>query len=148
ASSVNFSLDQSVGTFTLAEGNDPGGAARAPLHIARAINDAYDWAHARSTDGIPFLDVLYDTSAAPTSYTAKAGAVPATMRISGAAANPGAWDVDVIRKTYARHVLGSICADPGTVAVTAIDSLTAADNAFAEGFGYAFASLMSGRRLF
>src|SRR5262249_6375863 len=104
--------DHDVGSFTLNETNDPGGTARGPVHAARAIQEAYDWAHARSTDTIPFLEVLYDTSSASTSYTAKAGSVPASMRISGAAANPDAWDVDVIRKTYARHVLGSIAADP------------------------------------
>src|SRR6185295_6210601 len=107
-----------------------------------------DWATARTTDPIPFLEVVYDTSSAPTSYTPKAGAVPATMRISGAAANPDGWDVDVIRKTYARHVLASICADPGTSPVTTFDAATAADNAFAEAFSYAFASLMSGSRLY
>jgi len=148
ATAVSFAQDQNLGTFTLNESNDAGGAGRAPINAARAIKEAYDWAHARSTDTIPFLEVLYDASSAPTSYTAKAGAVPATMRISGAASNPDAWDVDVIRKTYARHVLGSIAADPGAPAATAFDSVSIAENAFAEGFGYAFASLMSGSRYF
>jgi hypothetical protein len=148
ATSVAFNADQNVGTYTITEGLDPGGVARAPINAARTIKQAYDWAHARSTDTIPFIEVLYDNSSAPTSYTAKAGATPATMRISGSSSNPDGWDVDVIRKTYARHILGSIAADPGIAPNTTFDALTAPENAFAEGFGYAFAALMSGSRYY
>jgi len=28
--------------------------------------------------------------------------------------NPDPWDVAVLRKTYGRHILGAIAADPGT----------------------------------
>jgi hypothetical protein len=145
ASTVSFATDQALGTITLGESIDPGGVARAPIQAARAIKEAYDWADARTTDTIPFLEVLYDpASTAPTSYTAKAGAVPATMRISASSENPDGWDLDVIRKTYARHLLGSIAAEPGVAANPSFDSLGTAENSFAEGFGYAFASILSG----
>jgi len=82
-------------TTVINESADPGGVLRAPLNIARAIQSVRDFAGARTSDPISQLEVLYDTnSTAPTSYQ-KAGAAPASMRVSGAASNPDAWDSHV-----------------------------------------------------
>jgi hypothetical protein len=142
-----FTTDRALGDLLLHEGVDPGGVGRAPLNIARTVQTVYDWAHARSTDSIPVLEILYSTSSAlPTSYTAKVGATPASMRVSGASSNPDPWDVSVIRKTYGRHVLGAICADPTSTYTTTFDAVSNSTNAFAEGFGYYINAVVSGDR--
>jgi hypothetical protein len=140
-----FSKDTDYGVVTIGESNDPGGINRAAINIARTMQTEYDWARLRSSDAIPGVNVLYNTSSsAPTSYTAKSGIVPATIVISGASSNPDGWDVDVIRKVYARTVLAAIAAEPGTAANLAWDTPTSDLNAFAEAFGYYMASIMSG----
>jgi hypothetical protein len=148
AGTCSFAQDASVGTLSLTESNDAGGAGRAPIHVAAAAQATYDWARARSADTIPTIEILYSTaSPSVTSYTAKAGGTPATMRVSGASTNPDGWDADVIRKTYARHVLGAIAADPAPSSSysSAFDSSSNAENAFAEGFGYYVNALMTQR---
>jgi hypothetical protein len=146
-SALPFATDRMLGDLSLHEGVDPGGVGREPLNIARTVQTVYDWAHARSSDSIPVLEILYSkTSALPTSYTAKVGATPASMRVSGAASNPDAWDVSVIRKTYGRHVLGAISADPTTTYTSAFDAVSNPTNAFAEGFGYYMNAVVSGDR--
>jgi len=145
--SLPFAVDLSVGDLLLHEGVDVGGLGREPLNIARTVQTVYDWAHARSSDAIPFLEILYSrTSSLATSYTAKVGTTPASMRISGASSNVDAWDLSVIRKTYGRHVLGSICVDPTTTYVSNFDAVSSPTNAFAEGFGYYVNAVVSGQR--
>ncbi len=137
----------SVGALTLGEAADPGGVNRAPINIARTIQTVYDWAHQRApTKTIQLVDpVLYDpASALPTSYTAKNGATLASMRVaSTASGNPDPWDTSVIRKTYGRHILGAIAADPGTTYDNTFDKATDDYNAFAEGFGYYMNAVVS-----
>src|SRR5262245_18794910 len=111
ASGVAFNADKNVGTLTISDANDPGGANRAPLNIASTVQGVYDWARTRTLKTIPFLEILYDTSSTPTSYS-KPGATAAQMRIAGGGANPDGWDRSVIRRTYARHVLGAVSGYP------------------------------------
>jgi hypothetical protein len=144
ASNVSFGPTASLGTITIGSGSDPSGAARAPLNVANTIQSARNWCAARTTDTIPPVDVLYDTaSSAVTSYTPPATS-NAVLRVGAAAANPDPWDSAVIRKTYARHVLGAIAARPTTTIATAFDSVTDAENAFAEGFGYYLNAAITG----
>ncbi len=143
-SGVSFGPDASLGTLTIAEGNDPGGGARAPLNVAQAIQGAHDWCASRTTDSIPAVDVLYDaTSSAVTSYTPPS-TTNAVIRIGSGSSNPDPWDSAVIRKTYARHVLGAIAARPTTTIASTFDSVTDAENAFAEGFGYYLNAAITG----
>jgi len=137
----------SVGTLTLGEGLDPGGVNRGPINIARTLQTVYDWARARApTKTIQLVDpVLYDTSSAlPTSYTAKNGSTLASMRVASAlSGNPDQWDVSVLRKVYARHILGAIAGDPVTAYDATFDKTTDDQNAFAEGFGYYMNAIIS-----
>jgi hypothetical protein len=71
------------------------------------------------------------------------------MRVGASSSNPDAWDLDVIRRTYARHVLGSIAADSTGAFDSTFDRSTDAENAFAEGFGYYMVAVMTrGQRTF
>ncbi len=149
ATGVSYASDLNVGTISINESADPGGSGREALNIAHTIQTVYDWCFARTADTIPPLAVVYATSSsAPTSYTAKAGATPASMTVSGASSNPDAWDVSVIRKTYGRHVLGAIAADPTTTYSSAFDAVSDPQNAFAEGFGYYLDAVVSGDRFY
>jgi len=149
ASGVSFSTNGSVGSALVHEGVDPGGAVRETLNICRSVQQVYDFAASRTSDTIPFLEILYSKSSAlPTSYTTAAGQTPATMRVSGASSNPDAWDGSVIRKTYARHILGAIARDPSTAYSNAFDSVTDDQQAFAEGFGYYMNAAVTGDRKF
>jgi hypothetical protein len=137
-----------LGTLTLNDALDPTGSSRAPINIARTLQSVYDWARARAptTKTIQLVDpVLYDdTSALPTSYTAKNGATLASMRVSsGASGNPDAWDTSVLRKVYGRHILGAIAADPGGTYDATFDAATTDSNAFAEAFGYYLNAVIS-----
>ena len=143
ASGVAFSADRNVGTLSITDTNDPGGTNRGPLNIASTIQGVYDWCATRTSKSIPFLEVLYDTSSSPTTYT-KPGATAAQMRVSGASANPDAWDRSVIRRTYARHVLGAVSGYPSTGFDNTYDKVTDDANAFAEGFGYYLHFAVSG----
>ena len=143
ASNVAFNADKDVGTMTINETNDPGGTNRAALNIASTVQGTYDWAASRTAKGISFLEILYDTSSAPTSYT-KPGAAAAQMRIAGGSGNPDGWDRSVIRRTYARHVLGSVSGFPAGGFDNTYDGVSSDDNAFAEGFGYYLHHAVSG----
>lgn len=143
ASGVAFSADKDVGTLSITESNDLNGVNRAPLNIASTIQGVYDWCTARTAKSIPFLEVLYDTSTSPTSYT-KPGGSAAQMRISGALSNPDAWDRSIIRRTYARHVLGAVSGYPSSSFDNTYDKVTDDANAFAEGFGYYLHFAVSG----
>ena len=143
ASNVPFNADKDVGTTTITESNDPGGVLRAALNIASTVQGTYDWCASRTLKPIPFLEILYDTSSSPTSYS-KPGATPAQMRISGATSNPDGWDRSVIRRTYARHVLGSVSGFPSGSFDNTYDAVTNDENAFAEGFGYYLHFAVSG----
>jgi len=137
-----------VGTVTLNEALDPGGVNRAPINIARTIQTVYDWAKQRApTKTFALVDpVLYDvTSAAPTSFTQKNGTTtPASMRVaSPAAGNGDAWDVSVLRKVYARQILGGLAADPGAPYDATFDAATSDVNAFAEAWGYYLNAIVS-----
>jgi hypothetical protein len=138
ASNVAFTGNIALGTVQLSESTDPGGVNRAPINVARTIQTVYDWARSRTAKTIPLVDpVLYDvTSSAASSYTPPNGLVLASMRVSGASANPDPWDLSVITKSYGRHVLGAISGFPSTPYDQTLDLVTDDQNAFAEGFGY------------
>lgn len=144
ATPISLASNLNVGTITLNEGADPGGVLRAPLNIAYACQTEYAWAVARTIKSITQLEILYDTtSIASTSYTAK-GANPATMRVASAlSGNADPWDTAVIRKVYARHILGAIAGDPVTAYDATFDKTTDDQNAFAEGFGYYMNAIIS-----
>jgi hypothetical protein len=135
ASGVPFSADKVLGTVTITDANDVGGVSRAPLNIASTVQGVYDWCTSRTLKNIPFLEILYDSSSLPTTYS-KPGASAAQMRISGGSANPDGWDRSIIRRTYARHVLGAVSGYPLTGFSNTYDAVSDDTNAFAEGFGY------------
>jgi hypothetical protein len=148
ATNLSFANNLSLGLYQVNEAKDPGGTLRAPVNIARSIQQVYDGAKQLTAKAIPQLEVLYTSSISQTSYTAKVGLTPALMRVSGASSNPDPWDASVIRKTYARHVLGNIAADPGTPFDSNFDATTDDFNAFAEGFGYYCNAVISGEQIF
>lgn len=148
ATSVGFGADQSLGALSLTGSNDPGGAGRAPLHVARTIQGVADWCAARTADAIDPIDALYDTTSSAVTGYAPAGTDPAALRVGAASANPDAWDSDVLRKTYARHVLAAIAAAPTSAADTTFDKATDAENAFAEALGCYLAAAQSGSSSF
>jgi hypothetical protein len=134
ATGVAFSADKNVGTLSITEANDPGGVARAPLNIASTIQGVNTWCSTRTTKTIPFLEVLFSPS--NTTFYNKPGATPAQMGISGLSSNADGWDRSIIRRTYARHVLGAVSGYPTTAFDNTYDKVTDDANAFAEGFGY------------
>jgi hypothetical protein len=145
-SGVSFANDLNVGVLTLSDSNDPGGVNRQPINIVRAIQSVYAYATSKTAKAIPQVDpILFDVaSSAPTSYAIKSGPTLASMRIGSAASgNPDAWDNSVIRKTYGRHVLGAIAADPASAFDSTFDKATDDQNAFAEGFGYYMNTIVS-----
>ena len=134
ATGVAFNADKNVGTVAITDSNDPGGVNRAALNVASTIQGVYDWCASRTTKSIPFLEVLF--SPVTTTFYSKPGAVAAQMGISGQSSNPDGWDGGVIRRTYARHVLGAVSGYPTTAFDNGYDKITDDQNAFAEGFGY------------
>ena len=146
ATNVAFSTNKDVGTYTIGASADAGGTSRAPLHVARSIQAAYDKVKEYSADDIPELEVFHDSqSVGPTTYAKGSGVTPATMRVAGpSTSNPDAWDTGVVQRTYAHHVLSNIAGPQSTPFNTTFDGVTDDENAFAEAFGYYLAALLSG----
>ena len=142
ASGVAFNADKNVGTLSITEANDPGGLSRAPLNIASTIQGVNTWCTSRTTKTIPFLEVLFSPST--TTFYSKPGGTPAQMGISGLSSNPDGWDRSIIRRTYARHVLGAVSGYPSSSFDNTYDKPTDDANAFAEGFGYYLHFAVSG----
>jgi hypothetical protein len=148
AAGQSFAADIALAPVNITEGLDPGGTLRAPINIARSIQQVYDLVKPLTAKTISTLEVLHSSSVSTTKYTAKNGATPASMQVSGAAANPDPWDASVIRKTYGRHILGNIAADPGTPYDSGFNNVTDDFNAFAEGFGYYLNVAVSGEQIY
>lgn len=136
-SSVAFNAALSLGNVAITATQDATGDGRAPLHIARTIQSAYDWVATRTSKTVPRVDVYYDpASTAATSFTYSQDTNAAVIRIgSRLATNPDAWDQGVIRRAYGRHVLASVSAAPATPVDSRFDWITDDANAFAEAFG-------------
>src|SRR5207244_3566729 len=66
-SSLSYANGSVIGTQTLGAGGDPTGATRAALNIARVCDTARSWATARTTDSIPNLLAVFNSSGSPSS---------------------------------------------------------------------------------
>lgn len=146
-SAVSFAAGQTAGTIAIAAAQDANGEKRAPFNVALALQQVRDWCSTRTADAIPQLDVLYDpASSALTAYTPVNGTVVASLRVGGgASANPDGWDLGVLRRVYARHVLASISGGATSPVDARFDAVTDVENAFAEGFCWYLNAIVSGQ---
>lgn len=136
---VSHTANLNVGTRTLGAAADSTGETRAPLHIAMTLETTRDWVLARQPLTLLQLDVHYNTSSAsPSAYTyaVTSTSTPARLVVgSRGAPNQDAWDDWMLRRAYARHVLGSVAGAVSVASDTRFDTVTDAENAFVEAFG-------------
>jgi hypothetical protein len=141
---VSFGADLLLGTFVIANNNDPTGRGRIPLNIALGVQKAFDYARIRTTDTIQPIEVYYDpTSIEETQYNKQGASTPPNLRISGTNVNPDGWDLPVIIREYGRHVLASIARPTTAAASNVFDGVSDEENAFAAGWGFYLYTAMS-----
>ncbi|MCE9634248.1 MAG: hypothetical protein K8T90_00960 [Planctomycetes bacterium] len=137
-SNVSFAAAGDIGTTTLDDTNDPGGAFRQPAQIMSAIGRAYTWVRARSSKTLGTLEVYYsDTgSTEKTKYSAPSGPTAAYLRIGGSSSgNLDAYDTGIVMRGYARHLVRSITGATVPTSNLTLDVKTDEVTALADGLG-------------
>lgn len=146
-SSVSFAAGASLGTATIDDVNDTGGAFRKPAQICAAIGRAYNWVTRRSSKPISQIDVFYSDlgSTERSRYAAPSGPTPAYLRIGSAASgNLDAYDTGIVMRGYARHLVRALTGAAVPNGTLALDSKTDDINALADGLGAYLYALTDG----
>lgn len=143
SSSLQIAADADAGTLTLGAALDAAGQGRAALETARVLSGVRAWCLPRVADAIPKLEVRWNAaSAATTWYTP--GATPKLVVGSLASGNEDAWDAAVLTRAYAAHVLQSVSSRPAIASPVGFGDSVTATVAFADAFGYALWTAVSG----
>ncbi len=147
AATPSLASGSALGTTGLSSSNDASASLRSAFNIVLGCERTAAWAAARTPATIPFIDALLDEAGAGTSsYQSANGAAAAFIVVGGKSSpNPDAWDDGIVTKLYARHVLAVIAGAPATAYDDRFDAASTAQHAFAEAFGFACWSVISGQ---